>query len=402
MKKLIALTMVLLTLGVLPLYADAAMLSPAFNVLAQEYDMSKSTLAGYEMTFSELDFQQALCDCTPEYIKITSLPDASSGRLKLAGVDVYEGQTVKASNLKFLSFKPATAMTTEAKFTFSSSTSDTEICCSLYFLPEVNSAPTAVTVAESYTVAAGCELNSSFISSDAEGDDCTYILVSAPKKGSVRIKGGKFCYTPKKDKSGRDSFEYVCLDSFGNYSNICEVNFNIVKGTALTDVSELDCENSAKVLTKSGVMLTSGERFLPDMNISRIDFLSAVMNILDMTAFPTAYELPFEDCAALTQEQSDILATALRLGYVNGSESADGSLCFRPDEAISTHEAAVILGRCGGYDAAASASTDSTVPAWAAGYITALNSNGFDIDASGGYMTRADAANSLYTLMMIK
>ncbi len=403
MKKLIALTLILLAFAALPCTAAAAMLSPAFDVLATQYGMSKSSLAGYEMTFSELDFQQALCDSTPDYIRIVSLPSSDSGRLKLAGVDVYEGQTIKASNLKFLTFKPATAMTSQSEFTFCSATSDTEIRCTLYFLDEVNSAPEAKTVAKSYTVAAGCELDSAFISSDAEGDECSYILVSAPKKGSVRLRGGRFCYTPYDNKSGRDSFEYVSLDSFGNYSSVCEVNFNIVKGAEITDVSELDCENAARVLAKEGVMLTSGDRFLPEMNISRIDFLTAVMNILDVTAYPSAYELPFDDCAALTDGQSDILASALQLGYITGSVGSDGALCFRPDEAISTLEAAVILGRCGGYEeiAANASSSDGTVPAWAAGYISALNSSGFDIDVGGGYMSRAEAASALYTLMMI-
>ncbi len=402
MKKLIALTLFLLAIAALPCTTAAAMLSPSFDVLATRYGMSKSSLAGYEMTFSELDFQQALCDSTPDYIRIVSLPSSDSGRLKLAGVDVYEGQTIKASNLKFLTFKPASAMTSQAEFSFCSGTSDTEIRCSLYFLNEVNSAPEAKTAAERYTVAAGCELDSAFISSDAEGDDCSYILVSAPKKGSVRIKGGRFCYTPYDNKSGRDSFKYVSVDSFGNYSNVCEVSFNIVKGADITDVLNLDCENAAKVLAKEGVMLTSGERFLPEMNISRIDFLTAVMNILDVTAYPSAYELPFEDCAALTDEQSDILAAALQLGYITGSVGADGALCFRPSEAISTFEAAVILGRCGGYGELVTnaSSNENAIPAWAAGYISALNNSGFDIDASGGYMTRAEAANALYTLMM--
>lgn len=404
-KKTIALFIcAIFALQLSPL-CRAEQLSPAFDVLAENAVMNKAGLIGYETCFSELDFMQALSDGTPKYITITSLPSADTGKLKLAGTEIYEGQVIPMGYVKLMTFKAATKLVKEASFGFSSEKSDTEIECRMTFLDSINYAPEIKQTVSEYDVARGSSLYASFASSDPESDACDYILVSAPKKGSVIIDGDSFCYTPFNDKRGSDSFSYVAVDTNGNYSVPSSLRINIKSSEIKpSDTNELRCDNAATILTSAEIMQTSGGKFLPELEITRIDFLNSVMKALNVGTLLGKYKLPFADCDMLDASDADMLASALYLGYVGGSYDSDGTLCFRPYEAISGYEAAAILSRALEINDTADVQTSAVseeIPVWARAAFSSLESAGFKLSVTDEFLSRGDAAEMIYLASMI-
>jgi hypothetical protein len=64
---------------------------------------------------------------------------------------------------------------------------------------------------------------------DAEGDSIAgYDLVTRPKFGSVVQEGARVTYTPRKDYSGFDAFEFRAFDCNGNFSNVARVTIAII------------------------------------------------------------------------------------------------------------------------------------------------------------------------------
>ncbi len=77
---------------------------------------------------------------------------------------------------------------------------------------------------------------------DPEGDDLTYVIVSYPTHGSLRVtdqSGGGFCYLPRRAYTGEDSFTYVVRDAYGNYSSPTTVKIRVERGKADLDFADL-------------------------------------------------------------------------------------------------------------------------------------------------------------------
>ena len=64
----------------------------------------------------------------------------------------------------------------------------------------------------------GIPYRAQFLATDSEGDDMTFAVADAPRKGTVTIDGADFVYTPDEGVTGSDSFTYTATDSAGHVS----------------------------------------------------------------------------------------------------------------------------------------------------------------------------------------
>ena len=65
---------------------------------------------------------------------------------------------------------------------------------------------------------------------DAEDDVRSFEITTKPVKGDIQLEGdGRFLYTPRQNKKGRDYFGYRAIDAAGNVSEEATVLIRIEK-----------------------------------------------------------------------------------------------------------------------------------------------------------------------------
>lgn len=225
--------------------------------------------------------------------------------------------------------------------------------------------------------------------SDPEGDALTYTLVRAPKRGEVILReDGSFLYTPQKNKVGTDSFTFTASDTAGNRSEEATVTISILKPTdekQYADTVSSDCRFEAEWLRCTGLFTgetVSGQFcFHPDEPVTRGQFLSMLMQVLDMPVDRSVTETGFLDESP--QWLRPYLAAALRSGIITGYP-ADGGVEFRDGQAVSADEAARMVSRALDFAVPTASVRDDTLPL------------GMDP------LTRADAAKTLYQVSLLR
>ena len=237
--------------------------------------------------------------------------------------------------------------------------------------------------------------------SDPEGEELTYTLIRAPKRGTVELRAdGSFLYTPKKNKVGVDSFVYTATDPAGNVSREATVTVQILKPTdarQYADTANMSCRFTAEWMRNTG--LFEGEKvngqlcFNPDKTVSREQFLAMVVQMLD---------IPSEnrDYGAIHAQTPDwlkpYLAAAVRAGLTAGLPEA-----AETDAPITGAEAAVVLQNAlaltVNQQALETVATEQEeeVPVWAASSLTVMADHGLSLPANEA-LTRADVAEVLY------
>ncbi len=217
---------------------------------------------------------------------------------------------------------------------------------------------------------------------DPEGETLTYTLQRAPKRGEVELRpDGTFCYTPKKNKVGVDSFTYTAADPAGNVSREATVTVQILKPTdarQYTDTVGKDCRFEAEWLRNSGLFV--GEKvagmdcFFPDKPVSRGEFLTMLTKVLEVEpAGNTAADVP--------GWLQPYVAAAERAGLTADVDTAS----WNWDEEISPADAAVMVQN------ALALQTDGQEQT----AIAVMAQNGAELPLEG-VLTRADAAKFLY------
>jgi hypothetical protein len=100
MKKIICLTLIILTLVIVP---GSIIVSASFGsgveAIANEVTFVKSGLLGKKLAFSDTDIKQGLCIGNFDSITITKLPSSNEGTLMLLGRRVGENQEIKRKNI---------------------------------------------------------------------------------------------------------------------------------------------------------------------------------------------------------------------------------------------------------------------------------------------------------------
>lgn len=260
---------------------------------------------------------------------------------------------------------------------------------------ETNSSPVAENLSlETYK---GVNVDGTFRAHDPEGDEMTFSVSTAPKKGTVTVDGDKFTYCPNEGKRGKDTFKYVAIDSKGGISQEATVTVEIKKQATKVTYSDVN-SYEAVFLAEKGVFL--GENvggsyvFRPNESVSRGEFLAMCMEICGLGETVPVARTGFSDDDTIPVWVKPYVSGAVIGGIVHGSLNENGAAVFRSGDAITAYEAAVILDNALGVTETA-AVEDDVVPVWAAKSVASLRSVNVISDASSAELSRIEAAKML-------
>ena len=394
----------------------AGILSPAISVMQEEVGMIKTGIGTNTVSFTAADFENALGSTDFTAVEITSLPAVSDGVLKLGAVDVTPGQVIPYAALAALRFLPAEAGKT-ATFQFKpyGDSYENSFVCTVCMLDSLNFAPSAASA--ELAAKEAIPVFSSLSATDPDGDELTYIIVDAPKKGTLKLTDastGSFRYTANEGAAGKDQFTFIAVDQYGNKSEPATVKIVTSEnksGIVYTDLAGSEYQLPAVEMAELGVIV--GEKigdesfFYPDKTVTRADFLIMAMNANGIdSSLIAADESGFADSASFTSYQNKYISAAKRLGLVVGIDTEEGR-CFLPNDVITSAQAATIISRIAalrelsfGDAVYASVGTDSEISD--AGYAMLASVGLVASEDRSAALTRADAVNLLYTLLCCK
>ena len=393
-------------------------LTCALSVIANQSNMAKYGIKGNAILFSADDFEKSLNVSQIESITVTEVPALTEGSLCLGDTIVSVGQIISRSNIDLLSYRSASG-NFDSSFRFKVDGYEYEMTCELYMLDRANSAPTVNMEDEaslSVSTHVGIAIDGRIRAYDAEGDDMRFEIVSYPKNGTLDLNSetGEYTYTPLGSYFGEDSFSYVAIDTYGNYSSAKRVVLEVQRLSADIVYSDMEgnpAHHAALTLAEKSVMsgATIGDStyFMPDVSVSRIDFLVMTMNAAGIDGIKSVKDTGFDDDSEIPEGMKGYVCRARELGFITGSVDKEGRLCFEPNRAITRAEAALIVNNivCGKAPIVKPTFADkSDIPAWATEAIYSLNHLGIlsaengNISASSE-ITRAQTAQMLYALM---
>lgn len=393
--------------------------SGGMSIIANGQQMAKSAMINNKIVFSASDFERALNLSEITSITVTSVPPLTDGCLCVADVTVNVGQTISRGNLDLLNFRPVDNGANHTQFKFKVNGSEYEMTCNLYFLSRENSAPTLSMEDErTFEVSThqSIKVYGRVGAYDADGDDIRYEIVTYAKNGVLDFDGesGEYSYTPTGAYFGKDSFEYVAVDKYGNYSKSQKVMLEVKK--LETDVEYCDMQDhkdhhAVLTMTEMGVM--SGTKignetyFMPNKAVSRVDFVAMLMNAIGQSAPENVLDTGFDDDAQIPTSMKGYVKKAREMGLVDGLVNANGEYLFEPNREITRAEAALMVSALvkGSVPTVKPTFSDKNeIPAWAHDAIYILNDLGILQSENGAIaatspITRAQTASMLYTLI---
>lgn len=366
-------------------------ISYGLNVIANETDMRVAGISGQTFNFSEKHFMRAMNLSDIESIQITQLPSDVQGAIYCGAQRMKAGQTVIGDNIDKMTFSQAEGFSEYASFKFRVNGSSYENECKIYMLKSVNSCPSTANASyASLNIDAYRNISVSGVLAgyDADGDGITFEIVRYPEDGAVRIldrKHGTYTYIPSENYSGKDSFEYVVRDCYGNYSASAKVSVTVAVpsvSVVYSDLVDSDIYSYAINLTEQGVMngIQVGEHFYfrPEASVSRAEFVVTAMSALGIKNVPDVKDTGFYDDGSIRDEMKGYIALAYSKGYISGIRK-DGEIYFCPNDEIKLSEAAVILSNIIGYsdpEIKPVFSDASSIPAWSQRAVVSLYSLG--------------------------
>lgn len=377
------------------LLAALCVLTPV-GVSAAEVD-SDTVYCFSPADFSEEEQLAGIC--------ITALPESSAGTVMLGQRVLRPGDILTAEQVSQMTFHPLrreTDLQTRLLYLpIYQDRVDTVAAMSIAVIGKTDQAP----VAEDSAMETYKNLpNEALLKvKDPEGQKLTFTVIRQPRRGQVVIReDGSFHYTPNKNKVGVDSFVYTAADPAGNVSREATVTITITKPTdaaQYTDTAGESCRFAAEWMKNTGIFVSeaiSGNRcFQPDKNVSRGEFLSMLVSVLEL-------EPDTEVSAAGIGEEAPrwlkpYLAAAMRSGLLAGLPDVQAMNLGDP---ITGAEAAVMLqnaldlSRVSDAEAALSTGED-LLPQWAAESVSILREHGILLDGESS-LTRGDAAQIMY------
>lgn len=411
--KIMSLSLVFVLLFALT--SGATIVSPALDVIASEYGLTKVSLISRDVYFESGDFEATTGIEGLDSISVISLPDSSHGTLMLGNITVAPGQNVSRKNLDNLRFVPRTDSPTEASFDFSpNGGSGSAYTCNIHLLERENSAPRVIS--SSLSTYNDIPVYGTLKAFDPENDPVKFELVSKPVNGTISFNDdspSSFIYTPTVNKSAPDSFEYVAVDKYGNRSETATVSLNIRESDTNVFFADLDghwAHFAAIRCASTGVMSFStneGEyMFTPDAPVSRAEFCASLMKNAGYTGFNSVSGTGYADDSDIPEEYKGYISAASVLGVTKGVANGE-SVSFCPNNQITRAEAAVMIERL--YNISDNIETSVTdvlpvfndyesVPAWARDSMNALCSAGIINGSADGNispytgLTRAQVA----------
>lgn len=404
-RRILGVMLVLVFTVILCLSASCAeeksIVTPALNVVAKNSYVAKSCLASDTLTFDADDFEKALNLSEVSSITVTRLPDRTEGVLKLGNVEISEGQTVSRANIGFMNYVFLGEGTNKGSFDFTVNGEVHELECKVFSIKHKNEKPIAgaknETEASTYK---NVNLYGELDGYDPDGDSIIYEVIKTTENGILKLnEDGEYVYKPTGNFVGKDSFKYVVVDKFGNYSSTAVVTINVdMQGTSMvfSDLSDGKYHVAAINLTEKGIMRTAeigGEYYFePDSEVSRIEFLAMSMRNLGITVQTGADTTVFADDSQIPSGYKQYVNTAIDMGIVSGKIDADGNVVFAPNDKITRAEAAVILSRMTKLESPVLKpvfADEHTIPAWAESAVYSLSYIGV-MENENGYVSAND------------
>ena len=336
-RKLLPLFLLpVVLLGVLILPSGAEQLTIGVSNLSEDVALIKSGYIGCSVSFCENAFKQALGAPKISTITVTSLPEAGSGTLFLSSSRVSKNQNIDASVISLLKFVPSSETVEEASFTFTADNlaGGAEVPCRIRLLPKKNEAPTASESSVSVSTQAGISVFGTLGAKDPEGDPLLFRITAFPDNGTLTLLDrttGEYRYTPVGGFSGKDSFSYVVRDEYGNYSKESTVKITVSKRTSslvYEDIAGTKTELAAISLTDKGIFLGrlsgDGIYFDPSSTVTRGDFTVMAMKAAGVSPHEGLTQTFFDDDSEIPESIKGYIATAQKMGFINGSFNGDG------------------------------------------------------------------------------
>lgn len=416
----IAMALVFAVIGIIREQNSEATLdvSSALSVIANENDMAKSALANNKIVFSADDFKRYLNVAEISSITITSVPSLTDGCLCVGDVAVNVGQTISSETISLLNYRAANEDVKQSSFNFKVNGGEYEMTCMLYFLTRENSAPT-LSLEDERSFAVSTHQTISVFGKvsgyDADGDALRYEIVTYAKNGVLDFDGrsGEYTYTPQGAYFGEDSFEYVAVDKYGNYSSSRKVSLTVEKlksDVVFCDMQGHRDHNAAMTMVEKGIMsgvsIGNNTYFMPDKAVSRVDFVAMLMNAIGYGDVENVANTGFDDDGEIPASMKGYVKKAKEMGLITGTVNADGEYLFEGNREISRAEASLIVSKL----ISAEVPTikpiypdRNDIPAWAEDAIYVLADLGILTSIDGSIapsesLTRAQVANMLYVL----
>ena len=415
-RRIAAMAILALLATILPV--SAAVTITETDEPAAIMTFSKSGMAGEEIFFSADDFRVVGDKSTSlDSIILTSLPAREAGSLMLGDEPLFTGDVISVSALNGVRFSPlSTPQISSTSFTFTpvftSGVTGQETGVNLYLLSEKNRAPTAENM--EFATYKNVAYTGQFSAIDPEGDLITFQLVDKPARGSLVLSEtneAEFVYTPYENKTGKDSFTYIAIDSVGNTSAEATVKIQIEKPSTKVTYADMDghpAYNAAIRLAEEnifvGASMNGTHYFQPDTPVSRAEFLAMAMTAMDADILGEVSTTGFYDDSAIQTWAKPYVASALKSGDIQGCLSADGQIVFCADNKITQTEAAVLLNRMlrvSNISTETWGGDTSLIPSWACQAVINLETVGVISETSANparlneAVSRADAAQML-------
>lgn len=367
---------------------------------------------------AQVDAREAYCFSCADFsgeasglagVCITGLPEEASGTVRVGNRIIRSGDVLTAQQLEQMVFSPAGA---EADATavvsylpiFSDHIAG-ESAVTISIRGKADDAP----VAEDSAIETYKNLpNEGLLKvSDPEGAELVFTVTRQPKRGQIIIRAdGSYLYTPDKNKVGTDSFTFTATDPAGNVSREATVTIRILKpadNLQYADTAGLSCRFSAEWMRNTGIF--SGETvsgqlcFSPEESVTRGQFLAMLMETLELPVDRSATETGFTDDAP--DWLKPYLAAAMRSGLITGYP-CDGGVEFRPGTPITGQEAAVMLQSVLDFAVPTAVEDTGAIAAWAVESVAALSTGGLELPEGETVLTRADAAELLYSVSKLQ
>lgn len=398
-------------------YAD---FGSGVTVLAKDVELVKTGLLGQKLHFTDKDFKCAFATSDFDSIKIVTLPKSTEGTLLLAGRRVVEGQTIKRKNIGSLVFVPLSSEVSEASFTFilDDRAGNNETKCRLRFIDKVNYAP-IFDESGSTDVFHTTQENISYYGEisvhEPEGDQIKYMIVAYPENGVFEfIDGGKYRYTPYSGFTGYDSVVVVARDEYGNYTGTKTLNLKTIdrmSDIVFVDMAEREEYNAAVAMSALGIMegtkVGDDNYFAPEESVTKAEFVVMAMKAAGIKADSTQRTTFFDDNDKIPASLITYIATAQRMGLIDGEYTKDG-LVFNPNDKINLYQVAEVLAmiraRGSNNEEIEEYTYNETVPIYARASVNALCTLGiFRMSAEEvnglEVPTRAEIAQYLYRMI---
>lgn len=369
--------------------------------------MAAEMESGSQYCFSSQEFEVvASKEVELTGVMITEVPDSAKGTVKLGDRIIRSGDFLTAQQVSNMIFYANSETNQDVQICYLpiyGNHVEQEAVVTVSIMKRENQAP--VVADSTFETYKNLENKGTLNAKDPEGESMTFKLVSEPRRGNVVLhEDGTFTYTPKKNKVGKDSFTFTATDVHGAVSQEHTVKIEILKplqANLYRDVQtgQFEAMWMANTGLYTGSQVAGENCFGPEDQVSRGDFLAMTMKLLEVPVDEVVTTSGFSDEADAAVWIRPYLATAMRIGIVQGSEE-DGRTVFRPNDAITGAEAAMILDQLLDLPTVDSAGTDA--PVWAEQAVMAMSGVGITMDEPSAPLTRLDTAKLLYAASKLK